>query len=74
MCAVSVIYDLFASQPESWYTLDRIDLFKKMIANAEQLDIETGESDCVDPEKAKLKEKIEDLEAQLSEYKGADHE
>ena len=74
MCTVSAIYDIFEPLPDSWYTLDRIDLFKTMVYSAEIFDKETGQADCVDPEKAKLKERIEQLEVELKEYKGADQD
>jgi len=65
MCAVSVIYDMFGKQPDDWYTQDRIDLFRRMIADARQFDIESGQPDCEDPDKAKLEERISDLEEDL---------
>lgn len=74
MCTVSVIYDMFAPLPDSWYTLDRIDLFRTMVESAEKFDLETGQPDCADSEKAKIKERINNLEYELKEYKGADHE
>lgn len=66
MCAVSVIYDMFGKQPDSWYTLDRIDLFHDMVADARIFDIEANQPDCEDPEKAKLEERIAELEEELS--------
>lgn len=74
MCSVSVIYDMFKPLPDEWYTLDRIDLFKDMVHNAEIFDQETGQPDCADPEKAKIKEHIAELEAELTEYRGADND
>lgn len=65
MCAVSVIYDMFAKQPDTWYTQQRIDLFRNMVADAKQFDQEAGQPDCQDPEKAKLEERIQTLEEQL---------
>lgn len=67
MCAVSAIYDMFRPMPDDWYTLDRIDLFKNMVAQAAQFDIETGQPDCADPEKAKMVAHIAELEEQLGE-------
>ena len=72
MCMVSVIYDTFNKLPDDWYTLDRIDLFKDMVHSAELFDKQTGQPDCADSEKEKIKERIADLEAYLSEYRGAD--
>jgi hypothetical protein len=66
MCAVSVIYDMFSQQPDSWYTPQRINLFYNMLANARTFDVESGQPDCEDPEKAKLEERIAELEEQLT--------
>lgn len=75
MCSVSVIYDMFKPLPDSWYTKERIDLFRNMVADARQFDILTGQPDCEDPEKAKVEERINAIEEQLEDdYKGADHE
>jgi len=65
MCAVSVIYDMFGKQPDNWYTLDRIDLFHDMVADARRFDEESGQPDCEDSEKAKLLERIAELEEQI---------
>lgn len=67
MCAVSVIYDMFGKQPDDWYTLDRIKLFKSMVADARLFDQESGQPDCEDPEKAKVEERISNLEKELDE-------
>lgn len=66
MCAVSVVYDMFGKQPDSWYTLQRIDLFHSMVTDARTFDVEAGQPDCEDPEKAKLEERIAELEKQLA--------
>lgn len=66
MCAVSVVYDMFGKQPDSWYTLQRIDLFHSMVTDARTFDIEANQPDCEDPEKAKLEERIAELEEELS--------
>lgn len=65
MCAVSVIYDMFGKQPDEWYTLDRINLFKRMVADARVFDEESGQPDCEDSEKAKVNERIDNLEKEL---------
>jgi hypothetical protein len=67
MCAVSVVYDWFGKMPETWYTQPRIDLFHSMVTTAKQFDEESGQPDCQDPEKAKLEERIAELEQQLTE-------
>lgn len=69
MCAVSVIYDMFNQQPDSWYNRERIDLFRSMISDAKVFDIEANQPDCQDAEKAKLLERIEELENQLEDGK-----
>lgn len=66
MCAVSVIYDMFGKQPDSWYTLPRIDLFYSMVLAAKTFDIETNQPDCEDAEKAKVLDRITELEIQLN--------
>jgi len=66
MCAVSVIYDMFGKQPDSWYTLPRIDLFHSMVSAAKTFDIETNQPDCEDAEKAKLLDRIAELEIELN--------
>lgn len=69
MCAVSVIYDMFARQPNEWYNRERINLFHNMVADARTFDVQSGQPDCEDPEKAKLEERIAKLEKQLSNKK-----
>lgn len=66
MCAVSVVYDMFGKLPDSWYTLQRIDLFHSMVTDAKTFDTESGQPDCEDPEKAKLEERIAELEQELA--------
>jgi hypothetical protein len=63
---------MFGKQPDSWYTLQRIDLFKNMVADAKTFDVEANQPDCEDPEKAKLLERIAELEKQLEERKSND--
>jgi hypothetical protein len=67
MCAVSVIYDMFGKQPDSWYTKERLQLFCRMVEDAKTFDQEANQPDCEDPEKAKLLERIADLEKQIKE-------
>jgi hypothetical protein len=67
MCAVSVIYDMFAGMPDAWYTPQRLELFRSMEADAIQFDREAAQPDCVDTEKAKLLLRIEELEKQIKE-------
>lgn len=75
MCAISVIYDMFRPLPDDWYTPERISLFRTMVKAAEVFDKETGQADCVDPEKAKVKDRIDALEeAMEDDYRGADHD
>lgn len=67
MCAVSVIYDMFGKQPDEWYTQEHIDLFKRMVADARLFDKESGQPDCDDPEKAKINDRIENIEKELEQ-------
>jgi hypothetical protein len=67
MCAVSVIYDMFGKQPDDWYTQERIDLFRRMVADARQFDTESGQPDCEDAEKAKVTERIDNLEKSIED-------
>lgn len=67
MCAVSVIYDMFGKQPDSWYTLDRIEMFHRMVTDARLFDEESGQPDCEDPEKAKVEERIANIEEELKQ-------
>lgn len=62
MCAVSVIYDMFDKMPDVWYNKERIDLFRRMLQDAEKFDVEASQPDCFDPEKAKLLVRISELE------------
>jgi len=73
MCAVSVVYGMFQGFPDEWYTVDRINLFKRMVTDARLLDVESGQPDCEDAEKAKIAEHIDELEEQLiCDYRGMD--
>ncbi len=44
-----------------------LDAFHAAVKAAEVFDRITGQPDCVDPEKAKLEERVAELEAKLSE-------
>jgi hypothetical protein len=52
--------------PDTWYNQERIDLFRSLIQDAKTFDVEAGQPDCEDPEKAKLEDHINDLEKELS--------
>jgi uncharacterized protein YceH (UPF0502 family) len=71
MCAVSVIYDIFAKQPNEWFLANpyRITLFHSMVEDAKQFDVQTNQPDCADPDKAKLEERIAELEQQIESLK-----
>ena len=69
MCAVSVIYDMFSKMPDSWYDRkERFDLFYKMKDLAFRFDLAAGQPDCEDSEKAKLLDRIFELENQLKSH------
>jgi len=78
MCSVSVIYDMLKPMPDDWYNRERIDLFRRMVADARLLDQESGQPDCEDPEKAKVESRINEIEKKIDEeeddYRGADYE
>lgn len=71
MCAVSVIYDMFAKQPDEWYLANpyRITLFHQMVEDAKVFDQEANQPDCADPDKAKLEARIAELEQQIEALK-----
>lgn len=72
MCAVSRIYDMWKPFPDSWYTMEKIELFHSMVEDAKALDKLTGEPDCEDETKAAVAEHIDELEEVLSGYRGTD--
>jgi hypothetical protein len=47
-----------------------IDEFRRALEAAKTVDLLTGQPDCVDPEKAKLEERVARLEAELERYRG----
>jgi len=57
---------MFAKQPDTWFNKERIELFYDMIIAARTFDVESGQPDCEDLDKAKLEERIAELEAQLT--------
>jgi hypothetical protein len=65
MCAVSVIYDMFNKQADSWYTRDRLQLFERMVEDAKIFDKESDQPDCEDPEKAKVLKRVSKLKKKL---------
>lgn len=67
MCMSSIIYDMFGKMPDSWFNQGHINLFKQMIAEASIFDIDAGQPDCEDAEKAKVLDRIESLEQHLKE-------
>lgn len=48
-----------------------IDAFREAVQAAAAFDRITGQPDCVDPEKAKLEDRVEELEDQLEQIKNA---
>jgi hypothetical protein len=60
-----MIYDMFGRMPDEWYNQERLDLFHRLESDARIFDAEAGQPDCEDEEKAKLKERIIELEKQL---------
>lgn len=46
-----------------------VEEYRRSLKSAEQLDKDMKQPDCEDPEKAKLTERVEDLERQIKELK-----
>lgn len=78
MCIVSMVYDRYNPWlPEKVpdpLTPEQVDNIKRTIedffrdkTDAERLDKTLGQPDCADPEKAKLEERVRELEAALKE-------
>jgi hypothetical protein len=80
MCIVSMVYDTYNPwlpekvpdpiTPEQAEKIQQtIADFLRDKADAERLDKTLGQPDCADPEKAKLEERVRELEAQLKEHR-----
>jgi len=78
MCAVSMVYDSFKPRfdqvaPVFYPVVDPnavhllIEEFRKSLAEARKKDAEEGAPDCFDPEKAKLSDRVAELERRLAE-------
>lgn len=68
MCCVCVIYDTFGQLPNDWWNhQERFNTFYSVLAQAKIMDQVSGAPDCEDPEKAKLLERVQELEEQLAE-------
>jgi hypothetical protein len=81
MCVVSMVYDYYRPRIEPYYPwypgssptiYPQVDEFQKLIEEfkeaikaARRVDDLTGQPDCSDPEKAKLEERVAELERQL---------
>lgn len=58
---------------QSWPTTDidklkaLIEEFKRLVQNAKEIDTKTGQPDCADPEKAKLVDRVAELEKLLAD-------
>ena len=65
----------FPTHPPKTYTADELGellaAFRKAYEAAEKFDALTGQPDCVDPEKAKLIERVEELERRLAAVEGS---
>lgn len=59
MCSVSAVHDYGRNLPLSIWTEDSLAEFRKLIEQAKQFDIKTGQPDCEDPEKTKFIQVIE---------------
>lgn len=65
MCVISMVMDMGIKFPDDYWSKDNIDHFKDLTKRAQQFDLEKGLDDCIDPEKAKLLEKIDLLEKRI---------
>lgn len=65
MCTYSLVIDHYWPKPNDYWTPGTIEKFKQDLKKAEDLDKLLDQKDCVDPEKAKLLDKIAELEKQL---------
>ncbi len=81
MCTISMIYDKFGDNFQPWTIpnapLDNQEALKDLIAEfkkareaAEIVDEALGNADCADPEKAKLVERVAELEKALKDALG----
>ena len=77
MCVVSLVMDYYRPRIDEWWfqpltpsvapsVMKEISDLKKAVQGAEDVDRLTGQPDCVDPEKAKLMERVAALEAAVS--------
>lgn len=75
MCTISMVYDHY--KPRIWDLLNDptpdaervIDDFRKATEAAKIVDVLTGQPDCEDPEKAKLEDRVAELERQVKKLK-----
>jgi hypothetical protein len=62
---------LFYPPPQTTEEIERlIREFREAIDSAKRLDVLTKQPDCEDPEKAKLEERVAELERQIKDLKG----
>jgi hypothetical protein len=76
MCVISMVHDYYWKRlPKQQQNTDLIDLselrklmddFKAATEAAKIVDKLTGQPDCIDPEKAKLQERVAELERKLA--------
>lgn len=82
MCVVSMVYDHFRPQFEPYENTrpltdpnnfrELVEKFRKAAEAAQRVDSLTNQPDCEDPEKAKLLERVAELERRLAPD-GEDH-
>jgi hypothetical protein len=65
VCTFSMVIDHYAPYPEAYWTRPTIEEFRQALEQARQLDKKIGQEDCVDPEKAKMIDRIAELEKAL---------
>lgn len=68
MCTVSMVTGYGMRYPDHYWDTTSWPLFKALVKEAEKFDKETGQPDCVDPEKdawmKRIEERLEKLEAE----------
>jgi hypothetical protein len=65
VCTFSMVIDHYIPFPDIYWDQPHIDELRRALEQARQLDKTLGKEDCVDPEKAKLIERVAELEKAL---------
>ncbi len=65
MCIMSMVFDHYNPMPDDFWSRQKVDEFREAADMAKLLDKMMLKPDCEDPEKAKLVERVKELEAKL---------